>query len=700
MDGFIFEQAWLIPALPLFSFILLGLVLRPIAPKASGIFGTAMITLSFLLSCWLTFEFLTLGDDDPGTQVLQVESEEAAEAEAEQAEADTEPGQSGVDGEHAGHAEAVVHAAVTWKIVWLRYTEYLTVNMGTLIDGKSVLLLIVVTSVSMLVHIYSLGYMQGDPGWARYYTWLSLFTFSMLGLVLAPNIMQMFVFWELVGVSSFLLIGFYYQTREAIAASKKAFIVTRFADLFFLIGILIFGYCGYEVIAAPGGPANSEIAALVDSGAQALDFSVLNNEYVLNSMKKQDFRGSELLTVAMLLVFIGAAGKSAMFPLHIWLPDAMAGPTPVSALIHAATMVVAGVYLVARMFPAFAASVDALVIIAYVGCFTALFAALIACTQTDIKRVLAFSTLSQIGYMMFALGVATSDNPSGVGASLFHLYTHAFFKALLFLGAGSVIHAVHSNETTDMGGLKSKMPITHATFLIGTMAIAGVPLLSGFFSKDEILSAALDNEFYVVFGVGLFVAALTAFYMFRLYILIFLGEGKSGNVDHAHESPASMTLPLCVLAFMAVVAGYFPVSHALILPGFEHHSEHHYLVAGLSIVAALIGIFTAFYMYAGEVNRGERVATELGAIHGVVKNKFYIDEVYTFVTKLIFRFVSAPVALFDRHIVDGAMNLTAGVVRSMGSLFNRSQTGQVQTYVTWLINGTILVLLFFWLIHR
>ena len=654
MSGFIFDNAWMIPALPLISILLICLLTIGSKTRAAGIIGCAAIGASFLLTCWLGISYLRSADEGA--------------------------------------------SAVTWSIEWLRYQDHLVVSLGTLIDPISILLLFVVTSVSLLVHLYSIGYMAGDKGFSRYFAYLSLFTFSMLGLVLAPNLVQMFVFWELVGVSSFLLIGFYYTLPEAIAASKKAFIVTRFADLFFLAGILVLGFYVYQFVVEPGAMIAS--AAVVPAGTQtqALDFATINSDLVLSDLKQQSgIFGLDLLSVAMLLVFIGAAGKSAMFPLHVWLPDAMAGPTPVSALIHAATMVVAGVYLVARLFPAFAASGDALSVVAAVGCFSCLFAALIACTQTDIKRVLAFSTLSQIGYMMLALGVASAEHPAGFGASMYHLYTHAFFKALLFLGAGSVIHAVHSNEIADMGGLRKKMPVTHATFLIATIAIAGVPPLAGFFSKDEILGATLDGQHFLFFAVGLFVAALTAFYMFRLYILTFLGENQSEGVSKAHESPPIMTIPLVVLGVMSICGGWIAVPH-FVLPGVEIHA--HVLVMVLSVVAAAVGIATAFWLYGGPKNRADAIAASSGGLYRLIKNKFYIDEFYLFATRMIFRFVAAPAAWFDRHVVDGAMNLSAAVVRWFGARLNVLQTGQVQTYGVWMVNGTILVLVFLWLVQR
>ena len=425
-----------------------------------------------------------------------------------------------------------------------------------------------------MVHIYSRGYMKGDDGYTKFFAYLSLFSFSMLGLVLATNLFQIYMFWELVGVSSFLLIGFYYTKPSAVSAAKKAFIVTRFADLGFLIGILIVGYY-----------------------AGTFDFQNLNavnpeGEGLLLNWASTSFMGMSVFTWALILIFMGGAGKSAMFPLHIWLPDAMEGPTPVSALIHAATMVVAGVYLVARLFPMYYFVEEGFVlnIVAYVGAFSSLFAAVIAITQTDIKRVLAFSTMSQIGYMMLALGVSSYKGEEGVGymASMFHLFTHAMFKALLFLGAGSVIHAVHSNYLKDMGGLRKYMPITNITFLIAALAIAGVPPFAGFWSKDEILVAAFEKNEFLYF-IGLFVAGLTAFYMFRLYFGIFWG--KDTKYHHPpHESPISMTFPLLFLALMSMGAGFIPFSEFITADkvGFAGHLN--YTMAAVAVGTGLIGI--------------------------------------------------------------------------------------------------------------
>ena len=399
----------------------------------------------------------------------------------------------------------------------------------------------------------------------------------------------------------------------------------------------------------------------------------------------------------MILVYMGAAGKSAKFPLHIWLPDAMEGPTPVSALIHAATMVVAGVYLVARLMPAFAASVDALTVVCYIGAFTAAIAAIIGITQDDIKRVLAFSTLSQIGYMMFALGVATIDRPLGYTASMFHLFTHAFFKALLFLAAGAVIHAVHSNEIWDMGGLRRKMPITHATFLVATLAIAGIFPLAGFFSKDEILAAALATGHYGIFAVALGVAGLTAFYMFRIYFVTFWGRHRTDAASHAHEAPAVMWVPLAIFALLSCVAGFVPMGEFVSIGGPMEHAGVDLAIAIPATLVALIGIGLAWFFYVGDTDRAARAAAAMGGVYRTIKQKFYVDEVYLYVTKnIIFQFVARPIAWFDRHVVDGGVNVSAGMTKIAGGTFRHAQTGQVQTYGVWYVGGALFILLVLW----
>ena len=657
--GFALRHAWLVPALPLVSFVLVALVLRPLSARLSGIIATLAVFCSWLAACAVAYEYYTLFP--PG-------------------------------GEHP--------ALVPWSFEWLRYQPGFSVNAGVIVDPISVLLMLVVTTVSTLVHVYSNGYMKGDGGFGRFFAYLNLFTFSMLGLVIAPNIIQMYVFWELVGVSSFLLIGFYYQKPSAVAASKKAFIVTRFADLGFLIGVLLLGYFGYILFGEIAPAVTARTAAHCAMPLQPVDFLYLTSPEFLSTFGALAAAslGVTLLTVAMVLVFMGAAGKSAMFPLHVWLPDAMEGPTPVSALIHAATMVVAGVYLVARMFPAFAVSGAALLVVACVGAFTSLFAAVIGTTQDDIKRVLAFSTLSQLGYMMLALGVATMDKPLGYTAGMFHLFTHACFKALLFLGAGAVIHAVHSNEIWDMGGLRRRMPITHITFLIATLAISGFWPFSGFFSKDEILASALENGHTFIFGVALFVAGLTAFYMFRIYLVTFWGEPRSDHARHAHEAPPVMWIPLVVLAVLSAVTGYVPMARFVgIGAGHAEHGGVNFAIAIPATLAALLGTGTALLLYTGSGNRAAAIARSLGVVHTVIKKKFYVDEVYLFLThRIIFRLVSRPIAWFDRTIVDGGVNVSAWGTRAAGYLFSWMQTGQVQSYGAWCAGGALLVLAVLW----
>ena len=627
------EYSILILITPLFLFLFLGLVGGKLRPNIAGIIGTLGMGFCAVLAYSVAYQYFF------------------------------------VIGKTADSWQSIMPI----KFEWLRFTELLHIDLGILLDPISVMMLVVITTVSFMVHIYSLGYMHGEVGFQRYYALLSLFSFSMLGLVVATNIFQMYIFWELVGVSSYSLIGFYYQKPSAVLASKKAFIVTRFADLGFLVGILILSYY-----------------------TKTFDFATLtanNAELVISSFAGGTFMGMSLVSVALALIFMGGAGKSAMFPLHIWLPDAMEGPTPVSALIHAATMVVAGVFLVARLFPVyFFAAPDVLTMIAYIGAFTALFAAVIAITQTDIKRVLAFSTISQIAYMMAALGVSKYGDHDGLGymASMFHLFTHAFFKALLFLGAGSVIHAVHSNEMKDMGNLHKYMKITSITFLIACLAIAGIPPFSGFFSKDEILAAAFHNQ-PIVFWTLWIVAGLTAFYMFRLYFGIFF-NGKRDYEHKPHESGLPMAIPLMILAVFSVFTGLIPFSEFISSDNkpFEMHIDM--VVASLSVVAAIVGIVVAYTMYFKDSNKPAAVAARLKGLYTASLNKFYLDEVWMFITKkVIFNCVSRPIAWFDRHVIDGTMDNIANVTQRASHRVRGLQSGQMQRYVAFLVAGTILI---------
>lgn len=626
----------LIPLLPLLSFVVIGLSGKLMGHKMGGIIATTAILASLALSLVVAkqyfFEF--------------------------------------------GKVNDIYQPHVVFNLKWLVFNSSLGINFGAILDPISVMMLIVVTAISSMVHIFSVGYMHGEERFKNYYSYLSLFSFSMLGLVLSLNIFQMYIFWELVGVSSFLLIGFYYTKQSAIAAAKKAFIVTRFADLGFLIGILVLGF----------GADSFDIQTIINRLTTTGSLQMLG-------MQGVTFLGLSSLSWGALLVFAGAAGKSAMFPLHIWLPDAMEGPTPVSALIHAATMVVAGVYLVARLFPVYSISApEVLHFIAYVGVFTAVFAAIIATTQNDIKRVLAFSTLSQIGYMMFAIGVAGwgAELNEGYTASMFHLFTHAFFKALLFLGAGVVIHAIHSNDMNNMGGLRKMLPITHITFLIACLAIAGVPPFAGFFSKEAILSSAFHAD-KLIFVLGVLASGLTAFYMFRLYFNIFWS--KPAENEHNHEKGAGfMTVPLIILALGAVFTGFIPFGEFVSADGKPVELVVHLGFSVLPVAIAIIGIAIAYALYFKKNDRSDKIATSLNGFYKTVYNKFYIDEIYLFVTKkIIFNCIGRPAAWFDRNIVDGAIQQSGLLTEKFSGSIKQLQSGKLQSYTMYFLGGVIVL---------
>ncbi len=595
-------------------------------------------------------------------------------------------------------ADGTLATFVPYNFTWLPL-GHLHFDLGVLLDPISVMMLIVISTVSLMVHIYSFGYMHGEKGFQRYYAFLSLFTMSMLGLVLATNIFQMYMFWELVGVSSYLLIGFYYSLHAAVHASKKAFIVTRFADMFFLIGILIFGY--YT------GSYNFSFAGNVEYLNGVAAFTAVDSARAVAA-------GGFLLPTALVLMFIGGAGKSAMFPLHIWLPDAMEGPTPVSALIHAATMVVAGVFQIARMFPIWIEyAPQSLDVVVVVGAFTAFYAAAVACAQSDIKRVLAFSTISQIAFMMVALGVclpghhgAVLDNHAQLGymASMFHLFTHAMFKACLFLGAGCIIHAVHSNEMSTMGGLRKYMPITHITFLISCLAIAGIPFFSGFSSKDEIITACF--EYSPVCGWWMTgVAAMTAFYMFRLYYGIFWGtENKELHAHHTpHEAPAAMTFPLVFLSIITVGVGVVTTLGGFLnwewasfgkfvsAAGTIYTVHFDPQVAATSTVIAILSIALATYIYKGEKQPiADKLYATFPRLHRWAYKRFYMDEVYQFVThKILFRCVSRPAQWIDEKIINGLIDFTAWGANEAGETIRPWQSGDVRQYAVWFLTGAV-----------
>lgn len=630
----------LILCIPLFMFLLLGIAGCKMSHKMAGILGTAGMGVTAVMAYTVALTYFLSGNPefiDASGQRLQY---------------------------------------IVFNVNWLAFTDDLVIRLGFYLDSISAMMLIVITTVSFMVHLYSLGYMHGERGFQRYYAFLSLFSFSMLGLVVATNIFQMYIFWELVGVSSYLLIGFYYTKHAAVSASKKAFIVTRFADLGFLIGILVLSFY-----------------------SKTFDFAALttNPMEALGGAAGTTFLGASVLTWGLVLIFVGGMGKSAMMPLHIWLPDAMEGPTPVSALIHAATMVVAGVFLVARMFPVYILEASATTFVAIIGAATAFYAAVVACTQLDIKRVLAFSTISQIAFMMVALGVAglgmseVSHHGLGYMASMFHLFTHAMFKALLFLGAGALIHAVHSNDYTAMGGLRKYMPITHWTFLIGCLAIAGIPPFSGFFSKDEILSAAYAWSPWM--GVWMtMVAALTAFYMFRLYYLIFWWK-KHDTAHHTpHDAPWTMSVPLIFLAAVSCVAGFIPFGHYVTWDNMPYDIHLDPTIAVTSVVIAIAAIALATVMYRKENAIPARLRAAMPHLWNWAFHRFYWDELYMFIThKIIFNLICRPIAWFDRHIIDGTMDAFANITNKASFAIRGLQSGQIQTYVRVYLIGALLL---------
>jgi NADH-quinone oxidoreductase subunit L len=578
----------------------------------------------------------------------------------------------------AGHAPALT----PWSFRWLTFEGGLAIRMGGLIDPISVMMLSVVAVIALVVQVYSIGYMRQDPSRGRFFALLSLFTFAMMGLVQAADLLHMYIFWELVGVSSYLLIGFWYHKPEAVAAAKKAFIVTRFADAFFLLGIIVAG-----------------------SIVRDFSFLTLNHPHAavaLNQSISLGLFSVNALGASAVLIFVGGWGKSAMFPLHVWLPDAMEGPTLVSSIIHSATMVVAGVFLTARLFPLFAAAGAVLPLIMVVGAFTALFAAVIACTQMDIKRILAFSTLSQIGYMMFALGVtqpaAGAIEPLGYTASMFHVFTHAFFKCLLFLGAGVVIHAVHGNNLAKMGGLRKTLPVTFAATLVACLAIAGVFPFSGFFSKDEILLAALASGRRVPLAVGIVTGALTAFYMFRYFFLIFGGTPR-GEHGHAHES-ATMAGPILFLALPSIAAGWFfknTFMTYVVPPGAHagHHAGSGEWVPWAASIAALVGITLAWMLYQRRPPGSRVFDTEnRPGWYRVIQNKFYIDAAWLWLAR---RFMIGTVAsacrTFDRRMVDGSMDGAAATLQGGGRLVRAAHNGLMMVYMGANILGVMILYL-------
>ena len=570
---------------------------------------------------------------------------------------------------------------------FIPFAGELVARIGMLIDPLSVMMLVVVTFISFMVNIYSIGYMREDRAMGRFFALLSLFSFSMLGLVVATNLFQMFIFWELVGVSSYLLIGFWYHKPSAVSASKQAFILTRFADSFFLLGIVLVSYV-----------------------VGSFDFTTINSLTMFPFRNETIDMGicvmskSSALVLGSILIFTGGWGKSAMFPMHIWLPNAMEGPTPVSSIIHSATMVVAGVYLVARLFPFFAVCGDSLTLIMWVGAFTMVFAAVIACTQKDIKRILAYSTLSQLGYMMFALGackIGQAIITTGWTASTFHIFTHAFFKCSLFLIAGSLIHQVHTNDLDAMGGLRKKMPLTYACALISILAISGIPPFSGFFSKDEIILAAFQGQHYAVFALALLTSGLTTFYMFRLFFLAFHGEPRHEGVKagHVHED-FFMTLPVVILAIPALLSGILGkgLFEHFFTPGKLHvptmlKVAHAEWIPFVAIGVAVLALLIAWFLYASPKAKIQRALDDTNrcSIYKIIYHKFYFDEMYyTVVRQFIFGGVARVSRAFNDYVIEGLLAFSIWFIHKLGDLVRTAQAGYLPFYLGTLIVGVLI----------
>lgn len=615
------QNAWLIPVFPLIAFVILLLFGRKLKQKSAYI-GMTALALSFILSLFVL-------------------------------------------------SERIGGETYTKVFKWISFGDS-TITMGFEVTALNAMMLIVVTVVSLLVHIFSREYMKDDDRIHVFYSYLGLFSFSMLGLVLSPNVLQLFIFWELVGLCSYLLVGFWYFKPEAAAAAKKAFLTTRVGDIGLLIGLFL-------LFNTTGSFEYSAVFAAIETG-------------LANGSISQT-----LVTVIAICIFLGAVGKSAQFPLHVWLPDAMEGPTPVSALIHAATMVAAGVYLVGVMYPVFLASEVALTVVAVVGGITGLFAATIALVQNDIKRVLAYSTISQLGLMMLALGTI------GYVAGLFHLMTHAFFKALLFLGAGSVIHALNGEQDIRyMGGLWNKMKSTSITFLVGALAIAGVPPLAGFWSKELILASAWENGGVILFLLAVLTSLLTAFYMFRLFFVTFTGEYR--GQQEPKENNSFMTMPLFTLGILAIVAGFAnsPLGNyaleGFLTEGLNVGTQAHggtWLIF-VSLAIAIIGIGFAYLMYGKKSINPASIAHSVPGLYKFLLNKYYIDELYHHVIVRPVVGIGKVCKVIDQYIVDGIVNLVGFATRGAGRTMARGHNGQLQTYgLVTIIGGLVVIALAF-----
>ena len=609
MVEFALDHAWLVPLLPALSFLIIVFLTRQFK-LLSGLVCVAGMVSAFVIAAYATYGVFT-------------------------------------------NHEFIEHS-LEYSVRWFSLAPGVNVDVGVRLDPVSAMMMLMVTLVSSLIFIYALGYMEGEYGFSAFFSYLSLFGASMLLLVISSNLLEMFVAWELVGLCSYLLIGFYNHKISAREAAKKAFVTCRIADFGLLLGLL-----SLQII-----------------------FGTLNiGELAEKVPHFQQYTSAGVMTIVAVLIFLGPIGKSGQFPLHVWLPDAMEGPTPVSALIHAATMVVAGVYLVARTLFIFDAVPAVAQLIAVTGGFTAIFAASIAVTQRNLKRILAYSTISQLGYMMLALGVMS------LSAGMFHLWTHAFFKALMFLCAGSVMHGIASHDDPDAfecGGLLKKMPITGVTFIIGGLAIAGIPPFAGFWSKDEILSVTLHSGHYVLFAMAACTAFLTAFYMWRMIFLVFLRD--ENPKIHAHESPLVMTGPLMALAVLASAGGLIGTPWAnfwgeWIKYGDAHHAPPDYLVMGGSVVLAVAGISLAYYIYVKNMDLAHELARRFRGIHTLLLNKYYVDEIYLWFNHTFVDGAAKLLYLFDIYIVDGVIiNGIGAITRETGGGLRIFQTGRLQNY--------------------
>jgi NADH-quinone oxidoreductase subunit L len=633
---------WLIPLLPLAGAAVNGLLGRRLPKAAVSFVGCGTVALSFAAAIGAVYDLIQQAPD--GRQIVQP------------------------------------------LFTWIASGPFVA-KVEFLLDPLSAVMILVVTGVGFLIHMYSTGYMQGEPGYYRFFSYLNLFMFSMLVLVLAGNFLLMFVGWEGVGLCSYLLIGYYFDRKSAGDAGKKAFIVNRIGDVGFILGIL-----------------------LVFMTFGSLDFAEVFPQIASAPGRFPLETGAGVLTGISLLLFVGATGKSAQIPLYVWLPDAMEGPTPVSALIHAATMVTAGVYMVARCSAIFSRAPHALEVVALVGIATALLAATIGLVQTDIKRVLAYSTVSQLGYMFVAAGVGAFS------AGIFHLVTHAFFKALLFLGAGSVIHALSGEQDlTRMGGLRKATPITHLTMLIAALAISGVPPFAGFFSKDEILFSAWSQGHYFIWALGLATAGLTAFYMFRLIFLTFYGEQRISHEarHHLHESPPALTAPLVILALLSAVAGFIGLPAWLGVNRFNQflqpsmrlahsHEQNHHPVAlelGLAIASvsvAALGIFLAYRLYVNRPGSAERLSKRFPRVYNLFSHKYYVDEIYdsAFVNPAVTGSRQLLWKTLDVKIIDGVVNGTGRMFMGWAGLLKNVQNGMVRSYASWILMGVVAILFY------